>query len=209
MHDDIFRCSSVTAISRGSPGLKLPARDSTGRIAGLMINGLDKLTLLAVAAGCGSSSAPAVLGGPLAFPIAVVYVSTYGQIGEGAPDGGWPAININLQTPCYINDGFNLGLKQLMLDIWNPDGGPIVTGTWPFIDANADPSSGGATIFYRANPGGSGVGGSVTLTAAGPAYVGSFFTTINGQRLSGTFSSVAPNQCACTKLPGGGTECPD
>jgi len=53
-----------------------------------------------------------------------------------------------------------------------------------------------------------GVGGSVTLTEAGPVYAGSFATTINGQSFSGSFSTDAPNQCSCTQLGNGGMSCP-
>jgi len=87
-----------------------------------------------------------------------------------------------------------------------------VAGSLPLIDPNGDLSSGSAFLYYRGSPAsGSGVGGSVTLREAGPAYVGSFTTTVNGQSLSGSFSTAGPsnNQCACTQLPGGGTSCPE
>jgi hypothetical protein len=163
--------------------------------------------LALAAAGCGSSSGPAILHGPLAFPVAIVDESPNAMSGQGAPDGGWPGVYLELLSVCYISAGTDFAkLKEVDLQIWNPDGGPIVAGTWPLIDPNGDLSFGSAFLYCAGYPG---VGGSVTLTAAGPAYVGSFATTVNGQSLSGSFSTAAPNQCACTPLPGGGMSCPE
>jgi hypothetical protein len=100
---------------------------------------------------------------------------------------------------------------MVLLEIWNRDGAHVVTGTWPLIDPGGDLASGSAALrYYRADPPGSGigVGGSVRLTVAGPTYVGSFDTTVNGESLSGSFSTAVPNECACTMLANGATECP-
>jgi hypothetical protein len=83
--------------------------------------------------------------------------------------------------------------RTVGIQIWNPEGGPVLPGTWPFIDPNGSLSSGSAFLYYGGDPG---VGGSVTLTEAGPVYVGSFGTSVNGQTLSGSFSTAAPSQCA-------------
>jgi hypothetical protein len=150
--------------------------------------------LLVALASCGSSG-PGSLQGAGAFT--VVKVSAFSN--PGITDGGIPdsGPNVSIGSPSdsgsFVQILF-LGQCSLMtngsvvdvftLFISNPDGGPIGTGTFPL------------------NP------GSVTLTEAGWAYVGSFSTTVNGQSLSGSFSTSAPNQCACTQLPGGETECP-
>jgi hypothetical protein len=175
-----------------------------------MNEALRKLALLAVtAAGCGSGSGPAVLHGPLAFPVVVVDVDTYPLSGSGAPDAGW-AFDLSIQSACFLTDGEFQDMKIVDLQIWSPDGGPPVTGTWPLIDPIADLGSGSAIVYYRGQPAsGPGVGGSITLTATQPAYVCSFVTTINGQSLSGTFSTAGPDQCICTALPNGGMECPE
>ena len=172
---------------------------------------LSRLGALALAAaGCGGSTGPAVLHGPLAFPVVIVDEFPSPVIAEGAPDGGWPGIYLDLPSFCYIADGPFQGGTDVNFQIWNADGGPIVPGTWPLIDPNGDLSSGSAFLYYRGNPLGLGVGvgGSVTLIEAGPAYVGSFVTTINGQSLSGSFSTDAPNQCGCTHPDDGGRSCP-
>lgn len=184
-----------------------------------MRTGVGRLGLLALAAaGCGSAAGPSVLHGPLAFPVVIVEAYTYPLISDETPDGGWPAVDLGIQSFCILTDGLGqpAGTVMVGLQIWNPDGGPIVAGTWPFIDPSADPSSGSASLYYRdlsynstfQGPG-VGVGGSVTLTEAGPAYVGSFATTVNGQSFSGSFSTAGPNQCACTQLSGGGESCPE
>jgi hypothetical protein len=170
---------------------------------------LGSLGVLALAAaGCGGSSGPAVLLGSLAFPVVIVYGSPSPVVGEGAPDGGWPGIDLELMSLCYISDSGFAWPMTVYLTFWNPDGGQVITGTWPFIDPSADPSTGSASVSYRGDSFGVGVGGSVTLTEAGPAYVGSFVTTVNGQSLSGSFSTAAQNQCGCTQLADGGMSCP-
>jgi hypothetical protein len=182
---------------------------------------LGRLGLLALAAaGCGSPSGPAVLHGALAFPVVRVDESPSPVVGEGSPDGGWPGIYLEISGVCLITDGeFQpAGSVMVFLQLWNPDGGPIVAGTWPLIESSADPRSGSASLYYRDLPDGpqdpragqwQGMGGSVTFTEVGPVYAGSFTTTINGQGLSGSFSTGGPNQCACTPLPGGGESCPE
>jgi hypothetical protein len=130
-------------------------------------------------------------------------------------------LTVEISGNCGITDGFWQRPWTVTVDLqWNVDGGQVVVGTSPLIDPSAEPSSGSAFLYYRDLPDGpqdpragawQGVGGTVTLTEAGPAYVGSFATTLNGQSFSGSFSTAGPNnnQCACTPLPGGGTSCPE
>jgi hypothetical protein len=171
--------------------------------------GLGRLGVLALAAaGCGSATGPAVLHGPLAFPAVKVDVST-------------DPLTIEISGTCGLTDGEFQPAGSVMVYLqWNVDGGQVVAGTSPLIDPSAEPSSGSAFLYYRDLPDGpqdpragewQGVGGSVTLTEAGPAYVGSFATTVNGQSFSGSFSTAGPNnsQCACTPLSGGGQSCPE
>jgi hypothetical protein len=171
---------------------------------------LELGVLALAAAGCGSNPGPADLQGPLAFSVVIVSESSATMTGEGAPDGGWPGIDLDLQNFCYTTDGLSFPeMKAVSLQIWNTDGGPLAPGTRPLTDPNGDSSSGSAFLYYRGDAGpGWGVGGSVTLTQAGPAYVGSFSTTVSGTSLSGSFSTAAPNLCACTTSSGGVRLCP-
>jgi hypothetical protein len=172
-----------------------------------MFRASGRLGALALAAaGCGSTPGPADLHGALAFPAVSVEAST-------------DPLTVEISGNCGVTDGYWQRPNTVTVYLqWNLDGGPVA-GTWPLIDPSAGSTSDSASLYYRDLPDGpddpragdwQGVGGTVTLIEAGPDYAGSFTTTVNEQRLSGSFSTAGPNndQCACTTLPGGGMSCP-
>jgi hypothetical protein len=154
-----------------------------------------------------AACSPNSLSGPLAFSVNTAFATP----GLGPAIPAFPgATGIYLLDQAYTASGCDAyflednggvtELAQVVIGVAPPDGGQVSAGTFEVQGESVAPSARTAQVSYLdpADIDGGwafGVGGSITLTEAGPTYAGSFSTTINGEKISGDFSvpSCNPN----------------